>query len=201
MVDSVTASWATKSPPRRLDRFDQRGTRRRVEFLAEHALALDMRRQFAGEGGGDHQFVEPLQRHGARGGVAQPPGRDIGQFKLAAEQRGRQRRQEAQHGARLGQAGAEPIGQHHMAVADGLHQAGHAEPRARVQFERIGEIGVEPAHQHLGALEAGDRAHEDAVMTDGQVLALDQEEPEIAREIGVLEIGFVQRPGREQADA
>ena len=70
-----------------------------------------------------------------------------------------------------------------------------------VELQRIGEIGVEPAQQHLGAAQAGDGADEDAVVAHGQILALDQQEAEIAREIGVLEIGLVHRPGREQADA
>ena len=40
----------------------------------------------------------------------------------------------------------------HGAVADRLHQTGHAETRARAQLQRIGEIGIEPAQQHFGAL-------------------------------------------------
>ena len=46
-----------------------------------------------------------------------------------------------------------------------------------------------------------DGADEDAVVAHDQVLAVDQQQPEIARQIGVLEIGLVHRPGREQADA
>ena len=93
--------------------------------------------------------------------------------------------------ARLDHAGTERIGDHHGAVAHRLHQARHAEARARVELERIGEVGIEAAQQHLGALEAGDRADEDAVVAHRQILALDQQEAEIAREIGVLEIGLV----------
>ena len=76
----------------------------------------------------------------------------------------------------------------------------HAEPRAGVEFQRIGEIGIEPPQQHFGALQAGDGADEDAVVAHRQVLALDQQHAEIARQIGVLEIGLVHRAGREQAD-
>ena len=39
-----------------------------------------------------------------------------------------------------------------------VDQARHAELRAGVQFERIGEIGIDPAQDHVGALQAGDRA-------------------------------------------
>jgi hypothetical protein len=37
-------------------------------------------------------------------------------------------------------------------------------------------------------------------MLDGQILAFDQQEAEIARKISVLEIGLVQRAGRQHAD-
>ena len=136
----------------------------------------------------------------AHGGIAEPPGRDIRQRQFAAEHRRRERRQEAQHGARFDHAGAERIGDHHGAVADRLHQTGHAQPRAGAQLQRIGEIGIETAQQHLGALQARHGADEDAVVADGQVFAFDQKKAEIAREIGVLEIGFVQRPRRQHAD-
>ena len=145
-------------------------------------------------------IVEPLHHVVPHGGIAEPPGRDIGQRQLAAEHGRRQRRQEAQHGAGLDHAGAERIGHHHGAVADRLHETGHAEPRARAQFQRIGEIGIEAAQQHFGALQPGHGADEDAVVADGEVLALDQEKAEIARQIGVLEIGLVQRSGRQHAD-
>ena len=49
-------------------------------------------------------------------------------------------------------------------------------------------------------LSPGHGADEDAVVARGQVFALDQEEAEIAGEIGVLEIGLVHRPGREHAN-
>jgi hypothetical protein len=109
-------------------------------------------------------------------------------------------RQEGEHAARLCHPAAEAVGEHDLALAHRLHQPGHAEPRPRVEFQRIAEVGIEPAQQHLGALESGHRADEDAVVAHGQVFALDQEEAEIAGEIGVLEIGLVHRPGGEHAD-
>ncbi len=124
----------------------------------------------------------------------------LGSFSSCPSTRRRQRRQEAQHGAGLDHAGAERVRHHHIAVADRLHETRNAEPRAGAQLQRIGEIGIEAAQQHLGALQARHGADEHAVVADGEVLALDQQEAEIAGEIGVLEIGFVQRPGRQHAD-
>src|SRR5262249_54722638 len=72
--------------------------------------------------------------------------------------------------------------------------------RTRVKLERIGEAGVQPPHQYFGALEAGHRADEDAIVAHGQILAFDQQEAEIARKISVLEISLIHGPGREHAD-
>src|SRR6516165_11849116 len=63
-----------------------------------------------------------------------------------------------------------------------------------------GEVGVEPPHQHFGALEAGHCADEDAILADGQILAFDQQEAQIAREIGVLEISLIHGPRGEHAN-
>src|SRR5262249_19979157 len=76
----------------------------------------------------------------------------------------------------------------------------HAKSRTRVKLERTGEVAVEPPHQYFGALEAGHRADEDAIVAHGQILAFDQQEAEIARKISVLEIGLIHGPGREHAD-
>ena len=71
-----------------------------------------------------------------------------------------------------------------------LEQAGHAEARRGVQLERIDEIGVDAAPDHVGALQARDRADMDRPSCDDEVVALDQQEAEIAREVGLLEIGL-----------
>ena len=65
----------------------------------------------------------------------------------------------------------------------------------RVEFERIGEIAVDAPPDHVGALEAGDGAHMDLAVAHGEVAAFDQNEAEIAGEIGLFEIGFAEGPG------
>ncbi len=62
--------------------------------------------------------------------------------------------------------------------------------RGGVELQRIAPIGVDTAPEHVGALQAGDRAHEDAAVAHDEIVALDQQEAEIAREIGLLEIGL-----------
>ena len=152
------------------------------------------------ESRGDDHAVEFFDHLFAHVGAAEPPGRDVRDREIGAEHDRRQRRQERQHRARLDQAGAERIDDDDLAVAHGLQQPRRAEAGGGIELERIGKIGIDPPQQHLGALQAGNGADEDAVVAHAQILAFDQQEPEIAREIGVLEIGFAHRSRRQQAD-
>ena len=72
--------------------------------------------------------------------------------------------------------------------------------RRRIEFERIEEIRIDPAQQHVEPLQAGDGADVDAVAADGEIVALDQEKAEIARQRRMLEIGFAEGAGRQQSD-
>ena len=76
-------------------------------------------------------------------------------------------------------------------------QAGHAEMRRRIEFQRIEKIGIDPAQQHVEPLQTGNGADMDAVAADGEIVALDQQEPEVARQRRMFEIGFAELAGRE----
>ena len=71
----------------------------------------------------------------------------------------------------------------------------------RAKFQRIGESGVHAPPQHADRLEAGHGANHQPAVGDGQVLALQQHDAEIAGDIGVFEIGLVERPRRQDGDA
>ena len=119
-----------------------------------------------------------------------------GMLEIFAEQPPAQARQEAEQRPRLQHAGARHVGDHDAVLAQHVDQAGHAELRGGVELQRIEEIGIDPAQQHVEPLQAGDGADMNAVAADGEVVALDQQEAEIARERGVLEIGLAEaRPG------
>ena len=66
---------------------------------------------------------------------------------------------------------------------------------------RIAEAVVHAAQNHVHLLESFEGLEEYAAVAHRQIAALDQREAEIAREVGVLEVGFVERSGREQHDA
>ncbi len=153
------------------------------------------------EGAADGEIVHVGDDGGALVLLAAPPGRDIGQAQILAHQLAAEFRHEAHHRGGFEHARAERIGERHPALADGLDEAGDAKARLPVEFERIGEIAVDAPPDHIGALQPGDGAHMHLALAHGEIAALDQNEAEIAGEIGLFEIGFVERAGRPQADA
>ena len=122
-------------------------------------------------------------------------------LQILAEQAPAQARQEAEQRPRLQHAGARHVGDDDAVLAQHVDQAGHAEMRGRIELERIEEIGIDPAQQHVEPLQAGDGADMNAVAADGEIVALDQQEAEIARQRGVFEIGFAEGARRQQSDA
>ena len=133
--------------------------------------------------------------------AAPPRRRPTAAAAVLAEQVPAQLRQEGQQRRRLDQAAAQRVGHRHVARAHRLHQAGHAEERVAPQLQRIAEVVVEPAEDHVHRLQAAQQLEEDAVVAHRQVAALDQRVAEVAGQVGVLEIGLVVRPRREQDDA
>ena len=121
-------------------------------------------------------------------------------LQIFAEQTPAQARQEAEQRPRLQHARARHVGDDDAVLAQHVDQAGHAELRGGIELERIEEIGIDPAQQHVEPLQAGDGADVNAVAADGEIVALDQKKAEIARERGVLEIGFAEDARRQQPD-
>ncbi len=76
-------------------------------------------------------------------------------------------------------------------------------PRREVASSSRGfcEGGVEAAPEHRDGAEPGDGADHDPAVLDGQILPLQQHEAEVAGDVGVLEVGVVERPRRQDGDA
>jgi hypothetical protein len=85
-----------------------------------------------------------------------------------------------------------------LRLASNVHEPGHAERRVGAQLEWVGEIRIEPAEDHRDACEAAERAQVDMPVAHREIVAFDQLEPEVARQVGVLEVRFVIRAGGEQ---
>ena len=124
-----------------------------------------------------------------------------GSAQLLAEQPPAQARQEGEQGRRLDQAAAERVGHGHVARPHRLHQPRHAEERVAAQLQRIAIVVVQPAQDHVHRLKTAEHLEINAVVAHRQIAALDQGVAEVLGEEGVLEIGLVVRPRREQDDA
>ena len=69
------------------------------------------------------------------------------------------------------------------------------------QFERIAKAVVNAAQDHVDLLQPIHGLEKNAPVAHREIRSLDQRESEISRQIRVLEVGLVVRPGREQHDA
>ena len=147
------------------------------------------------ERGTDHHPVLVGADVGALRGLAAPPGGDVGQDERLAEQRLGDAREEGEERAGLEDAGAERVDEGDGAGAGRADEAGGAEAGGGVELERVGEGGVEAAPEDGDRAEAGDGADHDAAVLDGEILAFEQAEAEVAGDPGVLEVGLVVRAG------
>ena len=85
--------------------------------------------------------------------------------------------------------------------AQHLHQARHAERRIGAQFERIAVVVVQASQQRVHRLQALDGLQEQPLAAHREVAAFDQRQAEVARQVGMLEVGLAVRPRRQQRDA
>jgi len=170
------------------------------DLAAEHGGVVSLERQPGRERRADHHPVAVGSDVGALGRLAAPPRGDVGQDQRLAEQGAGDPRHEGEQRPGLEHARAEGVDQGDRALPQRADQARGAEPRAGVELERIGEGGVQPPPEHADRSEAGDGADHDPAVLDGQVLAFEQHEAEVAGDVGVLEVGVVERAGREDGD-
>ena len=148
----------------------------------------------------DDQVVEMLFDIRQRRLLAAPPGRHRGHQQFLAEQALADGRQEAHQGAGTEQAAAQCVGDDHPAGARHVEQAGHAERRFAAQFERVAIAVVLAAQDDVHPLQAAQGFQVHRVAAHRQILPFDQRVAEVARQVGMLEIGFVVRPRRQQHD-
>ena len=148
----------------------------------------------------DHAIVHLRQRLGQHGLFATPPGVQRRQQQLLAQQARSQRRQKAENGTGFEKTGARQIRHDHIAGADRLQQAGNAKPGFGPQLQRVEILVINALDQHIDLLQPVQGFQIELAVTHGQIAALDQRNAEIACQIGLLEIGFVERSRREQGN-
>ncbi|MGZ2485328.1 hypothetical protein ACVITL_003851 [Rhizobium pisi] len=133
--------------------------------------------------------------------LAAPPGGDRGQLQILAQKMPTDGRHEGEKRPGFENAGAERIDDGDAFGAQRFDEAWRADMRILVQLQRIGEGRIETAPEHADRLEASDRAHHDAALDDGEILALKQHEAEITGDVSVLVVGLVGGTGRQHGDA
>ena len=153
-----------------------------------------------GVGGFDHAAANARQHVLQGSGLATPPARNGGQLKFFAQQVTRQCRHETQQRIRLQKTRARGVGHQHVAAAHHLQQAGHAQGGVGAHLQGVKPVVVHPLEQAMHGLQTLQGFQIKLFITHGQVIALHQAQTQIPRQIGVLEIGFVVRPGGEQRD-
>ncbi len=147
-----------------------------------------------------HEFVEIGEHMGERFLLAAQIGLDIVEDRLFGEVIADEPRDIGIDRLVVGDAGAQGIGNDHIARPIGVEDAGHAERGILAEDQRIDEIIVDAAVDHVDALEARGGAGIDDIVVDQEVAAFHQLDAHLAREEGVLEEGGVEHAGREHRD-
>ena len=132
--------------------------------------------------------------------LAAAPGRHVFQQRLFAEIEFHDRRHEAVHRLVVGDAGADGVGERHVAGGIGRHQARHAEDRVGAEGEGVDEIVVNAAIDDVDALRPLRRAHIDDLVLDEEIAAFDQFDAELVGEERMFVIGGVEHARRQQHD-
>ena len=154
----------------------------------------------AAEGGLHHEAVELVDHEPQRLGLATPPGGHRRQEEVLIEQVPTEGRKECQEGRALEQARTEGVGDGDSAGSGGLHQAGNAEHRFRAQFEWVAVAVIDTAQDDVHRLQTLERLQADLETADSEVGTLDQRYTQMSGQVGVFEVGGVQRPRGEQHD-
>ncbi len=151
--------------------------------------------------GFDHQEIQIIQHILERFGLAAPPGCGHGQLQILAQHSSAKAGEKWHEGRRFDQAAAQRVRNGHVACAHRFHQSGHSEVGIGAQFDGIAEAVVHAAQNYVHLLQAFESLQKNAAVANGEVAALNQRESQITREVGMLEISFVEGPGRQQHDA
>jgi hypothetical protein len=131
---------------------------------------------------------------------AAPPGGHRGQHQVFAQQGLGQPGQKAQQPLRLQEGRAGQVGHQQVAAAQRLQQPGHAQRGVGAQLQRVAPCVVHALEQGMHRLQPAQGAQVQPFVAHRQVAALHQGDAQVARQVGVLEIGFVVGAGRQQGD-
>ena len=152
----------------------------------------------AGKGRLDHQVGQcrEYRLEGLR--LAAPAGVERGQRQLLAQQAATGLRQEAEQAGRFQHPAAQRVGHQYAPLAYRLEQAGNAQRRVGTQFQRVAEVVIEAPQYRVHPFQAAEGLEIEGGVAHRQVVPLDQRETELARQVEMLEVGFVETSGSQQ---
>ena len=149
----------------------------------EHAVAAGFVR------GLDDEFFQVVQNVLQVGGFVRQIGVHIRNDRILVEVIFDHPRHEIIHDLVVGDAGADGVGQGHIAGTVGVHQARHAQHGVPAKNRRIQEIIVQPPVDHMDRLEPLGRAHENSGVAHHQVAPLHDFNAHLPGQVCVLKIG------------
>ena len=136
----------------------------------------------------DDQLLEVVEHVREVVGIGRVEGRHVAEDRLLAEVEADHLRHVRVDRLVVGDAGADRVGERHVAGAIGVEQAGHAEQAVLAEGERVEEVVVDAPVDDVDALHAPRRAVEDAVAVDDEIARLDDLDAHLAAEERVLEV-------------
>ena len=146
-------------------------------------------------------MFELAQRVAHDGPLPAPPGGLRRQCQRFTQQVPRQGRQKTQQRAGLQKGRTRCVHHGHVAGANHLQQAWHAQRGVGAQLQRVQKFVIQPLEQTVDRLQALEGFEEQAVVAHHQVAAFYQRQAEVARQVGMFKIGFVVGAGRQQHHA
>ncbi len=96
---------------------------------------------------------------------------------------------------------AQGVGHDDLPAPRGLNESGHAVHRVVTQLQGIGFLVVHAAENDIDGQEAAEGLQIDVRAADRQVAAFDERIAEVAGKVGILEVAWASRSGREEHDA
>src|SRR5580698_4229547 len=130
-----------------------------------------------------------------------PPGRDRREFEFFTKQMSRESGEKRHDRSRLDHAASECVCHFHIAGDDRVDEAGNSQKRIAAKFERIAKAIIHPAQNHINLFQPVDSLEIHAALADREISPLHQSESEIASDIRMFEISFVQWSWSQQYDA
>ena len=172
-----------------------------LELLGIEPIGEDRLEPAVGEGRLD-DHPRQLGKHVTEpDGFPAPPRFRPGQLQVLSQELAADGRKIGQQRRGLDQTAPQRIGHGDVAGPQDLEQSRDSQEGTAPQLERIAIVIIDAAENHVHGLESAQELQINAIAADQQIAPLDQGVAQVSGQEGVLEVGLVVRPWRQQDDA